>query len=575
MCASTPTGCVSTGSALPGTDRTGLQAVLPLAVHNTWVVLHDPDGPAGAAEVLLLVGGRTDNAARERIYDDVARRLPELLSALRLRAVEAGVASCRTMPPRVARRSVETVSGGNPIPILSIHLLEEPDATIPDSGLRRFGRRDAGLHDGPAALRTARAGVDKLPRGWQFVHIDVPSRSRDRPGRAGQRAARRAAPTSAAVRRAAATRSSTARSAAGSPTEAALDTIATWAPRQPEQVTNPISVGAGQYRAIGRMITLSRAGEIRADAAGGVGRALPRSRRSREMSSLDVPGMGRFDPQQPPIVLVVSSMAGGAGASMALDVCRLLTMVSGLDPKLMGVFMVAPDIFDIAAAEPAAPGCGANALAMLGEIVASQTGRGARARRARCCARWASSTARASRSRSPGCSRSGRYIGADRTQFGDGSQFAVYRGLGRGLAGLMMSGDRQRPVRLLRPRQHRLARPATATCSAGARGVGSAAVGLLRLRQPVSMGRDRYAEYAAQRMARSCVEQAAARAPAAGQPGVGQRAARGAAVQPVARRICSSSDCRPRSGDEESRINILGTLGCSHRVLTRVGRRRP
>ncbi len=82
----------SVGSGLPGTGRTGLQAVLPLAVHNTWVLLHDPEGPAGAAEVLLLIGGRTDNAARERIYDDVARRLPDLLAALRLRAVEAGVA---------------------------------------------------------------------------------------------------------------------------------------------------------------------------------------------------------------------------------------------------------------------------------------------------------------------------------------------------------------------------------------------------------------------------------------------------------------------------------------------------
>lgn len=85
-------GCISAGSVLPGTDRSGLRAVLPLAVHNTWVILHDPDGPAGAAEVLLLVGGRTDNAARQRIYDDVVRRLPELLAALRLRAVEAGVA---------------------------------------------------------------------------------------------------------------------------------------------------------------------------------------------------------------------------------------------------------------------------------------------------------------------------------------------------------------------------------------------------------------------------------------------------------------------------------------------------
>jgi hypothetical protein len=86
-------GRIATGSTLPGTDRSGLLAVLPLAVHNTWVVLHDPTGPADAAEVLLLVGGRTDNAARQRIYDDVARRLPDLLAALRLRAVEAGVAA--------------------------------------------------------------------------------------------------------------------------------------------------------------------------------------------------------------------------------------------------------------------------------------------------------------------------------------------------------------------------------------------------------------------------------------------------------------------------------------------------
>jgi hypothetical protein len=85
-------GLVSAGSELPATDAGGLRAVLPLAVHNKWVVLHDPRGPADVAEVLLLVGGRTDTAARERLYEDVGRRLPELLSGLRLRAVEAGMA---------------------------------------------------------------------------------------------------------------------------------------------------------------------------------------------------------------------------------------------------------------------------------------------------------------------------------------------------------------------------------------------------------------------------------------------------------------------------------------------------
>ncbi|MEX3770684.1 VWA domain-containing protein, partial [Mycolicibacterium fortuitum] len=84
---------VSTGSELPATDDTGLHAVLPLAVHNTWVVLHDPRGPSTDAEVLLLVSGNTDIAAREKLYEEVARRLPEVLNGLRLQAVQAGLAS--------------------------------------------------------------------------------------------------------------------------------------------------------------------------------------------------------------------------------------------------------------------------------------------------------------------------------------------------------------------------------------------------------------------------------------------------------------------------------------------------
>ena len=91
-------GLVSVGSELPATDASGLRAVLPLAVHNKWVVLHDPRGPANVAEVLLLVGGRTDTATRERLYEDVARRLPELLNGLRLRAVEAGLAAAHDEP---------------------------------------------------------------------------------------------------------------------------------------------------------------------------------------------------------------------------------------------------------------------------------------------------------------------------------------------------------------------------------------------------------------------------------------------------------------------------------------------
>lgn len=95
-------GLVSVGSQLPGSDKTGLRAVLPLAVHNTWVLLHDPRGPENVAEVLLLVAGTTDTAARERLYSDVAQRLPELLGGLRLRAVQAGLGAGFAAPGETA-----------------------------------------------------------------------------------------------------------------------------------------------------------------------------------------------------------------------------------------------------------------------------------------------------------------------------------------------------------------------------------------------------------------------------------------------------------------------------------------
>jgi hypothetical protein len=90
------------------------------------------------------------------------------------------------------------------------------------------------------------------------------------------------------------------------------------------------------------------------------------------MTQLSVPGLGKFNAAEPPIVLVVSSMAGGAGASMALDVCRLLSLVPGVTPSLVGVFMLAADVFDGLPSD-ARGGVRANALAMLGEIVAAQT----------------------------------------------------------------------------------------------------------------------------------------------------------------------------------------------------------
>ena len=288
--------------------------------------------------------------------------------------------------------------------------------------------------------------------GWQFVHIDVPSAADSGPEGLAN------VPTQGGTYIGCGPQGSSYAILDGALSQrlaedGALDTIATWAPRRPDQVTNPISAGAGQYRSIGRMITLSKAGEIRSKLQAAWDE-LFRVETMSEMASLELPGAGTFDPNEPPLVLVVSSMAGGSGASMALDVCRLLTLVSGLDPKLMGVFMVTPDIFE-SLPQSARIGVRANALAMFGEIVASQSG-AARDHDVRILRALGQQNGEGEPIPFARVFPVGRYIGADRTIFGDGSQFAVYRGLGRGLAGLMMSGDRQRSVRLLRPGQHRL-----------------------------------------------------------------------------------------------------------------------
>ncbi|GAB19900.1 hypothetical protein GOEFS_096_00770 [Gordonia effusa NBRC 100432] len=343
-------------------------------------------------------------------------------------------------------------------------------------------------------------GINRLPAGWQFVHLDVPTSPspvegvgsvRDQGGvyvGTGPESDSYKVLDNALSQRLAA--------------NSALDTIATWAPREPETVYTPLSTGAGQYRALGRMITLSRLTTVR-KALQQAWDELYLNSTDTEMRSLSIPGAGSYNAEDQPIVLVVSSMAGGAGASMALDVCRILTLVSGVDPKLMGVFMVTPDIFE-SLPDSAVTGTRANALAMLGEIVASQTG-SARATDVALLRALGHENGQGERIPFARVFPVGRYVGAQRTVFGDGTPGAVYRGLGRGLSGLVLSG------------------PATQqfvewdlTNAVGDQGsleylgwgnqqwnnIPWGTFGFASL----SMGRDRYAEYAAQRLARSSVD---------------------------------------------------------------------
>ena len=83
-------GRLSASGESPSTGRSGVQARLPLAVHNTWTVVRTPGSPAEEASVLLLLESAGDARSREKIADDVRRRLPAVLERLVARDTAVG-----------------------------------------------------------------------------------------------------------------------------------------------------------------------------------------------------------------------------------------------------------------------------------------------------------------------------------------------------------------------------------------------------------------------------------------------------------------------------------------------------
>lgn len=88
------------GAAGRSAEMTGKtpDAKLPLAVHNSWFVLHDPTGPAEFATVVLLASSDADGQVVNRLTDEVATNLPRVLGILRQRATPGRGASPNVQP---------------------------------------------------------------------------------------------------------------------------------------------------------------------------------------------------------------------------------------------------------------------------------------------------------------------------------------------------------------------------------------------------------------------------------------------------------------------------------------------
>lgn len=350
----------------------------------------------------------------------------------------------------------------------------------------------------------AAVGIDDLPAGWEFVHVDVPVATDSATTGIGTVANHGGTYIATGPAQGnygdVDARVSGALAATGH-----LEELESWTPLDVDNVPVVVTMGAGQYRSVGRMITLSRAQHV-LDGLRDVWQRLSQPEVTGEMqAAAEALGTGAYQPEVPPVVIVVASMAGGAGASMALDVCRLMTFLPAYDPDMVGLFMCGADVFD-GLPKSQRVGVRPNSLAMMGELVAAQNGSATPHDNAVIEALTGQSAPATQVPRTfARVFPVGATIGGSGAKLGDGSQTTVYRALGRGLGALVAGGrafdefvqfDLPNPSPAVLDWQS-FGWDLTTSKYATWMGFGYASV---------SMGRDRYAEYSAQRLARSAVD---------------------------------------------------------------------
>nr|WP_269813640.1 tubulin-like doman-containing protein [Ornithinimicrobium sediminis] len=206
---------------------------------------------------------------------------------------------------------------------------------------------------------------DDLPKAWQFVNVDVPTSadgaesdlprqlpSRDYTGLVGPGLTYRTLDATLS----------------GGASDVAKDALCTWRP-DPNKVNIPVSKGAGQFRAIGRMVTLTGLDKIHV-ALDDAKRALTGTEVIGELQRLTQLLGGEASPlMADPTVIVISSIAGGSGAGAVIDVCDAIRALGDTWASESLGLMYAPDVFDYLPEEHR-KGVRPNSLATLGELLA-------------------------------------------------------------------------------------------------------------------------------------------------------------------------------------------------------------
>lgn len=213
-------------------------------------------------------------------------------------------------------------------------------------------------------LQQASWGGD-LPSAWQFVQVDVPTSpdgaESDLPSQLPERSYTGMVAPGLTYRALDATLT-------GRADPEVRSALASWRP-DPNKVNIPVSKGAGQFRAIGRMVTLTGLDKVQG-ALESARRALTGAEVIGELQRVTVALGGEPSAQMAdPTVIVVSSIGGGSGAGAVIDVCDAVRALGDTWASESLGLLYAPDVFDYLP-EELRRGVRPNSLATLGELLA-------------------------------------------------------------------------------------------------------------------------------------------------------------------------------------------------------------
>lgn len=203
-----------------------------------------------------------------------------------------------------------------------------------------------------------------FPMAWQFVQIDVPTTADgndpDLPGQLPEKDYQGLVAAGVDYR-------NIDGALTGSARAHIADALGGWRP-DPNRVNIPASKGAGQYRALGRVITLAGLDRVR-DALAGARRSLTGAEAIGELQMVTraLGGEPRAIPADP-TVIVISSLAGGSGSGAFIDVCDAIRALGDKWANESVGLLYAPDVFDYLP-EEARRGVRPNSLAALSELL--------------------------------------------------------------------------------------------------------------------------------------------------------------------------------------------------------------